>query len=610
MRNNKLLIYFVTVVLVIFLVALVFFVSDNKTDDLFSIKILASDNTEVITCFEDEDDHIYIFLPSYAQLSDAVIQVENDNLSIDGVVLKDGMSLSCFETDKEYELSYTYFGNVHTKSVSFLKSENVAAMHIDTQSGSMEYIHDKKGNKETGLTRIYSADGELDYSGDIAEINGRGNSTWDYYDKKPYGVTLTQEADLLSLGSAQNWVLYANANEASNLRNKVLYELAHDVGLHYNASTQWVDLYLNGEYAGLYLLSEKNEVHKERVDIDLQDSFLVSLEYKTRMEKGDNTYILTDNDQAIRLHYPKTFTDEYLVELKDTFQSIENAVMAQDGVDPDTGKHYTQLIDIDSWARKYVLEEVVANWDACAVSQYFYYDSSDPTGKVYASPVWDYDNTMGQKMIWIDQPANAFYGNKLNIRDDYEAVWFYNLYQKEEFLEKVKELYSTEIRAKTEQMLSQKLYEYSSFIEKAGELNSTRWNTSEDVSQATQKIDSFMKERLEFLDSVWVDEKPYYTVKLHNTIYVDYAVFGEEGVFTPPVPEDTQTQTFIGWYYEGTDIPFDNSEPIDRNIQLYAKWETNSGEKIEDMLKLIPALLFAVLFICLFFVEIKRLKKR
>lgn len=612
MKHNKFLIYCFSAVLVI--LALIVFLSSSDKDPagLFSVEIRVGDTCEKVKCWANEDEDLFVFLPSYAELSDAVIQIEGETeVSIDGVTLSEGMTCDVFDEGTEYELNYTYFGKQIRNKISFLKSDKIPALYIDTQSQSMEYIHSKKGNEEPGQMRLYSADGELNYSGEIDEINGRGNSTWDYYDKKPYGIKLKNEADLLEMGSAYRWVLLANANEHSNLRNKALYDLADEIGLGYSPSSQWVDLYLNGEYAGLYLLSERNEVHTNRVDIEQNGSFLVSLENVQRLSKENHSQVWTDNNQALRVHHPISVTDEDLSRIRDTFQSIENAIMADDGIDPETGKKWTQLIDLDSWARKYVIEEVCANWDACSVSQYFYYDSDDESGKVYASPVWDYDNTMGMKANWATQPANALYGNRFHVRDGYDAVWYHYLYQKEEFYEKVVELYQNEVFAEVDSMLDEKLDEYAKQIEKSHKLNHTRWSTDgADVFDKADEIRSFMKNRLRFLDSIWIENKPYHTFRVHEAIYIDYIIFDGESAPELPVLEDTPTHNFVGWYYADTDKPFDSGDSVDHDVEIYAKWAEKRSETIKDAMKVAPIVVFAIIFGCLLIVEIKRSRKR
>ena len=73
-----------------------------------------------------------------------------------------------------------------------------------------------------------------------------------------------------------------------------------------------------------------------------------------------------------------------------------------------------------------------------------------------------------------------------------------------------------------------------------------------------------------------------------------------------PVLDDTVSAKFIGWYYEGTDEPFDPEAPICEDIVLYAKWENIPVSKIKTLVKIMPVGVIAVIFLGLLFIDIKR----
>lgn len=609
MKLNKISISCFTAVLIVFVVILLISTTDNTQQTLFDVEVSVSDSSEKIDYFEN-DNTIYIFVPSYAQVSDVTITKADTDVTINGEALTDALTLADFETEREYSISYISGDEEYSKNLVIMRSGGVATMHIDTMSGTMDYIHEDKENNESATMRLYTDSGALDYEGDIESISGRGNYTWDSFDKKPYNLTLAQEADLLSLGVAQRFVLLANALDDSNIRNKFLYDMASKVGLSYTTDSQYVDLYLNGEYAGLYLLCEKVEVHPQRVDISTDGSFLVSMVPQIRATADNYTYIQTASTQALRVHYPLSNSDEELGELTATFQSVENAIMSENSVDSTTGKKLTQLIDLESWARKYLMEEVSANWDACAASQYFYYDFSDGTGNIHASPVWDYDNTMGNKNAFGTENPCVLYGNHESTRTNLYTPWFYHLYQKDEFYNLVVKLYKDEFLPAFESAIDNDLNTYFDMVKTASVLDNIRWDNDADTQAEVEYLQTYMGERLKFLSKIWVDNTPYYTVRLNNGFYIHYIV--PQGEKLPPLPqcESTSLATFVGWYVEGTDEPFDINAPVDSDINLYAKWQTNGSEKYSDVLKIVPVLVFALVLCVLFSVDFKRNKKR
>lgn len=76
-----------------------------------------------------------------------------------------------------------------------------------------------------------------------------------------------------------------------------------------------------------------------------------------------------------------------------------------------------------------------------------------------------------------------------------------------------------------------------------------------------------------------------------------------------PTFEDTETSTFVGWYYVDTDEPFDTTQPINEDIEVYAKWQNKSELMISRVGKLIPLGVIGLIFIGVFLADIKRMKR-
>ena len=390
-RKNLIILCFSTL---LFLVAIGFLEPEPQPNTEVNIPLSAvvkqEGRQEKITCWADAAGGYYLFLPGYAQLDSVSLQPQSPDVRIDGKLVEKGMSCENLSLDVSYSLSFdTSQGRIATV-LTLMQSQNLPAIYVDTLSGSMELVHRDKGNQEQGTMRLYLPDGQLDSEGNLESVKGRGNSSW-LQEKRPYSLTLHAEADLLGMGQAKNWILLANAMDPSHLRNKVAYDLAAKAGMAHSPESRWVDLYLNGEYAGVYLLSERNEIHSERLDLPLVGSFLVSRESGWRLISQNYPHIITDSGAALRIHDSGlTRTD-----LDEVWQSVENAILAEEGIDPVTGKSWQELIDMDSWVMEYLMGEVFGNVDAGTISAYFYKDGRDPSGKIYAGPVWDYNLAYG-----------------------------------------------------------------------------------------------------------------------------------------------------------------------------------------------------------------------
>lgn len=551
MRKRNLGIYIMTAALA----AIVCFlcIRELKTGDPFWFEAVTEEGTQTVRVWESPGEEYIVFLPSYVNLNQLRLRTMGRSpIWLDDIKLSDGMSCEALQTDRPYELSYGYG---YMTMVTFLQSADVPALFMETASGAMDHIHREKGNAEGGAMQLYTADGRLDHRGNLLSIKSRGNSTFSS-DKKPYSLELAAEGDLLGMGAARKWVLLSNPNDTSHIRNKIVYDFAQAVGMPYSPQCQWVDLYLNGEYAGLYLLCERNEVHPQRVDI--AGGFLVSAEFSFR--PLDHPYIETRRGTRIRIHQ-SALTEEALLEL---WQSVENALYAPDGVDPGTGKHWSDLIDLDSWARKYLIEEIFANVDGGRASAFFYLEN----GKICAGPVWDYDYALSNPITYMELEENVRYRDSFfqtYLVNSTPESFFYPLYRDDLFRSRVEALYQQEFRPLLQTLCRTGAYGYAGQISQAANMNAVRWNVR-DTDEQVALIQSCIDGREAFLTSLWVDHRDYVNVwARYGTRVMGYAI--APGGRLPELP---QFETY-DWCYADTDVPVDWARPVEGETHIYLR---------------------------------------
>lgn len=610
MSKRKINIYLVTVALLLPVILLCIGQMEGGTLP-FCVNMESEGNLETINLWEGKDGINYVFLPSCAETAQTSFHLNTSNpVYLDGQLLSEGMPCDGFATEKTYTIHYRSWGTEKEKQVVFLRSANVPAIFLDTQSGSMDYIHEKKGNKESGMLRVYTETGVLDYTGSLESIKGRGNATWTSREKKPYSLTLTENADLLGMGNAQKWILLANAVDSSNLRNKIVYDFAKEIGLAYSPDSQWVDVYLNNEYAGLYLLCERNEIHPERIAISENDGFVVSLELEERLVTQNYTYITTDARQALRIHNPLDVSEEFLEELEIQWQAVENALLADDGIDPITGKSWEEQIDLDSWTRKYLIEEIFGSIDACMVSQYFYKDGTGEKNVIFAGPVWDFDNSMGNASCWELTAAKSFLATHPHDREGLLAPWFYCLYQKDLFYNKVVELYESDFLPALDNLMRYGITNYIEQIQDAAIMNEVRWfENSTGFFEEVAYISSYMSTRIDFFTKIWCEDMEYYLVKADYSHDCWYAVFSGECPTELYELKDNEYAIFTGWYYSDTNEPFDRSKPITEDVEIYPNWEIRPPNRINQLAKITPLGIIGGIGMWILLLEIKRIAK-
>lgn len=256
------------------------------------------------------------------------------------------------------------------------------AMYLTTRDGA------SIDSKEVYTDCFVSIDGRgefSDYSGS-GGIRGRGNSTWEWYDKKPYKLKLDEKHKLLGLKKAKKWVLLANYRDPTDLMNTFAFETAEWMGMPSTNHTRYVEVFLNGDYIGVYQLTEQIEQGKNRVDVNEAGGFLLNIDLDDgpglSPEATDNFYSEV-YELPICVKYPDEPTKEQLDSIKVDFAVLERAVKARDYVTVDS------LMDVDAFISMLQLQELLYNVDFTAPRSTYMY--KDPQGKYTMGPVWDWD---------------------------------------------------------------------------------------------------------------------------------------------------------------------------------------------------------------------------
>ncbi len=322
--------------------------------------------------------------------------------------------------------------------IVFRFASSLPSVYIDTSIGANSIIDNTKKDEEAKIT-ITNKDSIVEYSdkeNTFSEIKLRGNTTTDYL-KKPFQIKLSQKTNLFNMGNGKTWVLLANYLDQSLIRNSIMYQIAKVLGMDMS-NFQSVDLFIDGKYYGVYLLCEKVQIGKDRVDIhDLEEeNDALNTEYGEAKWVGSGAII----DETILTEYtyiegvvnPSDITGGYLIELDNNyykkelcyfstengnhyvikspeyaskeqveyisvlFAEMEEAIMAENGYNS-IGKHYSEYIDVDSFVYAYIIAELSRNYDAGSSSMYFYKDKDNgqEVSKIVKGPLWDCDNTLG-----------------------------------------------------------------------------------------------------------------------------------------------------------------------------------------------------------------------
>lgn len=576
-----------------------------------------SSGTERVNIWQNEEGVYYFFLPAGA--SDCKVTFgnlgENSSISLDGQTFRSNDDLREFlnifiSSQEEKALIMDIEGAKQEPiSVRFLQSENIPAMFIDTESGTLENILAAKGIKEAASMRLWDSEGDACYSDSIEYIKGRGNSTWLDYEKKPYQIKLNKKTELLDMPAAKRWILLANILDDTLIKNDIVFRYAKEYTTVPSIEGKFVDLYVNGDYIGNYYLCEKIEVDGNRLNITNLEA---ATEKANRQNDYDEASLYISEDGCIKatqgLQNPADITGGYLVDLIPVwtyeestnafrtgmghcyaikspspatveqaeyicglFNELEETLVQENKINPVTGKHISEYLDLDSWASKYVMEEVFHDPDAVGASMFLYKDSDSVDPLIYSGPMWDYDRALGSyglQIYWLDDPKQvADYG--------IYADWLMSI---PEVTESVHQKFKEYMMPYIENKVQADIYDLNQQIKASAEMDLVRWDKIYGYyvgrEASLDYLTYFLKAKNDYLKSAWLGEDDYCTVEFLNyngKTYEKYSIKRGECLKTAPSIA-AYGAIFAGWYVQGKNIPYNCEQPVLEDVTYESRW--------------------------------------
>ena len=548
---KKILAILIALVVVFSATSMIGYATTEDTIDSFSVSAIpvASETTPTVEWFLADDGNYYLFIPtSISTVLCKVNFVADGDVTIDGTPVLNGGVISL-----NNKSSIKVACGAKTYDVKIIAETELASVFITTQSGSLDAIHADKEYKEAGYIQIIGDDGlSYEYNGDLEYIKGRGNSTWKM-DKKPYNIKLDKKADLFGMGKSKKWSFIANHSDTSLMRNAIIYSVAGEV-LDYTPKYTPVDLYINNDYMGSYILTTRVEVDDNRVEIDNLDDanedanpgvdfdtltmagtrgqysglmegtqkwveipndpddisggYLMEMEISDRYDSEISGFV-SNGGQPIIFKNPEYATKNEVMYISGVYQNFEDAVMSDDGYN-DNGDYYTDLCAVETFQKFYAINEWASNMDCGLTSTYMYKPQGDD--KLYAGPVWDFDIALGNNdndrygcnYMNPEEFTVCFgrqYKNTILGQADVKHVptLFNALCQKTDFVEGVKTVWDAEILEAVNTMNESGIDTYADKIEGSAVANAIRWNlygTSDidEIKEAFNEDVAFVKD--------------------------------------------------------------------------------------------------------------------
>lgn len=382
----------------------------------------------------------------------------------------------------------------------------LAVLTLHGQTGTLPVIHiDTQGHKPITSKTVYipgtyfvvdNNNPEMNLGSEDSplplEIRGRGHSSWKGV-KKPYKLKLGEKASLLGMNKHKHWALlrFYEPTVAG-------LQLGNIMGMDWTASTRPVEVILNGDYQGLYLLTETNRIGKQRLNIYEQPNWnedVNTITYGWLVEIDNyietNQIKIAENNKwtlQVTYHSPDSLSLAQRSWLIEDFKAMNAAIYDADK----TNSTWEQKIDVDAMARFFIIQEVLDNSDGFHGSFYLHKDRGDDARWV-AGPLWD---------LSCNQRAKTDYTFLMKTTYTFVPHWIGELIQDEDFCRAVRREWS--------KFYPQQVQPWMDYIDEhllpcstAYEQEKNLWNFTDQstLSQRVEKLKSSLLANIEWFNS-------------------------------------------------------------------------------------------------------------
>jgi hypothetical protein len=351
--------------------------------------------------------------------------------------------------------------------VPFSGTSHLPLIVIDTWGGTIQ--NEPKIDAwikviNNGAGRINNLnDSATDFEGFIGiEIRGQSSQM---FPKKGYGIETRNQlkgdsaVSLLAMPKESDWILSAPYSDKTMMRNPMTYYLGSRID-PWQPRSKWCELYLNGDYQGVYFLVEKIKRGKNRVHIDhlyseglagdsLTGGYIIKVDKLDGLTANDffRTYPNVSYHNARRYDftyvYPKSeeIAPEQKIYIKNFLTELETSLNGINFKDPLIG--FRSYIDESSFADFQIIQELSNNVDGYRYSTFFNKDKDSKGGKLVAGPVWDFDLCYGNVDYSPRNLAtNQWLYNNYGPNEGYPMHWWVRLMEDPDYKALVKRRYT------------------------------------------------------------------------------------------------------------------------------------------------------------------------
>ena len=394
-------------------------------------------------------------------------------------------------------------------------------------------------NNEIPLSTVNSESKDIKYEGTVStlgckkskdnisdmqiEFKGRGNTSWSM-PKKSYQIKLNKKTNFLGIGNSKEkkWVLIANYQDPTLLKNKIMNDLCVKMGLSSCPNSDFADLYVNGEYVGNYLVCDKIEIKDNRVNLTDEKGLLIEL---------DNAYY-NDEDYWFKSKQNNYYSvkeaiseknEEILLDAISSFRDAIDAFQTELYSDNASWERICQMIDVESFAKYYLINEFAENTDSYYSSCFLYKNGDNDV--IHMGPTWDYDSAFGfSKGTSRGENPEVDFTLKYAYMNDMQRLYVFP-----QFASLVNEIYSSQLKPLLDEI---NVEEMSEKHKASTKINSFVWNSFNEYNNKKSYLNSFIEKRKNYYKNKYSNDKIEYTTHIQYKGWKhvkDSGISGTEG---------------------------------------------------------------------------------
>ena len=405
-------------------------VQTSSSSQLESVVFNIQNNTSQLTSSDSctiSGDTVSGYYPLKTDASKLVASLTLSNANVK--VLVNGNEVSNINAvtadfSKPVKIDLVGDSSTHSYSVNLIHFTGLPIVYITTTGGA---AITSKEDSVTGSVSIDSNGTQFpSYSGS-AYYFLHGNTTATY-PKLPYKMVLDSKSPILGMNTAKNWILLANYDDKTLLRNYLALQMGRMFGMQWTPSSQFVEVVLNGNYVGNYQVTEEVQVDKSRLNINkmsasdnsgnkLTGGYLIEADDKMEDDDHVRFYTSSQNNSFI-VHEPSSITTQQLAYINNYMDSAETVLYSDNFTDTVNG--YRKYIDPLSFVNYFWVNEFSRNNDADFWSSSFLFKDKDSLLEM--GPLWDFDLAFGNTSFNNNNQSTGWYMAQ-------NGTWFSRLLQ-------------------------------------------------------------------------------------------------------------------------------------------------------------------------------------